>query len=482
MKSVKQTDILTGSIPKQLLLFFLPIWFGTLFQQLYNTADTLIVGNFVGTNALAAVGATGPFVNLLVGLFVGLCSGAGVVIAQSWGAHDPDAVDRQVHTALVLSAAVGALLTVLGLVTAAPMMRLLGTPDEILPDAALYLRIYFLGMIPQMLYNMGTNILRAIGDSKRPLYFLIAASLVNIVLDVVFIAVFGWGVMGAALATVLSQVASAVLTLRCIVGSQGMPWHIRAEKLRLHGDVFAAICTIGVPAAAQSAMYNISNMFIQSSMNSFGTSTIAAWGVYGKIDFVFWMTINSLGIAITTFAGQNFGARQYDRVRRGVRVCLAMAACTTMVISFTFYNLAEVLFRLFSQDEAVVAVGVGMMHVLTPVYITYVCIEVLAGALRGCGDVRVPTLITVFFVCGLRMLWLFIAVPIRHEVATVEMSYPITWSLASALFILYYVKGGWMQRCAEKWEKKQAGGCRVNCRRTCRGRACPARRLALPPL
>ena len=456
MKSVKQTDILTGSIPKQLLLFFLPIWFGTLFQQLYNTADTLIVGNFVGTNALAAVGATGPFVNLLVGLFVGLCSGAGVVIAQSWGAHDPDAVDRQVHTALVLSAAVGALLTVLGLVTAAPIMRLLGTPDEILPDAALYLRIYFLGMIPQMLYNMGTNILRAIGDSKRPLYFLIAASLVNIVLDVVFIAVFGWGVMGAALATVLSQVASAVLTLRCIVGSQGMPWHVRAEKLRLHGDVFAAICTIGVPAAAQSAMYNISNMFIQSSMNSFGTSTIAAWGVYGKIDFLFWMTINSLGIAITTFAGQNFGARQYDRVRRGVRVCLAMAACTTLVISFTFYNLAEVLFRLFSQDDAVVAVGVGMMHVLTPVYITYVCIEVLAGALRGCGDVRVPTLITVFFVCGLRMLWLFIAVPIRHEVATVEMSYPITWSLASALFILYYVKGGWMQRCAEKWEKKQA--------------------------
>ena len=248
-----------------------------------------------------------------------------------------------------------------------------------------------------------------------------------------------------------------MLTLRCIVGSQGMPWHIRAEKLRLHGDVFAAICTIGVPAAAQSAMYNISNMFIQSSMNSFGTSTIAAWGVYGKIDFVFWMTINSLGIAITTFAGQNFGARQYDRVRRGVRVCLAMAACTTLVISFTFYNLAEVLFRLFSQDDAVVAVGVGMMHVLTPVYITYVCIEVLAGALRGCGDVRVPTLITVFFVCGLRMLWLFIAVPICHEVATVEMSYPITWSLASALFILYYVKGGWMQRCAEKWEKKQAG-------------------------
>lgn len=435
MRSLKQTDILTGSIPKQLLLFFLPIWFGTLFQQLYNTADTLIVGNFVGTNALAAVGATGAFVNLLVGLFVGLCSGAGVVIAQSWGAHDPEAVDRQVHTALVLSVGLGALLTVLGFASATPMMRLMGTPEEILADSALYLRIYSLGMIPQMLYNMGTNILRAIGDSKRPLYFLIAASLVNIVLDVVFIAVFGWGVAGA------------VLTLRCIAGSEGTPWHIRAEKLRLHTEVLAAICMIGIPAAAQSAMYNVSNMLIQSSMNSFGTSTIAAWGVYGKIDFVFWMTINSLGIAITTFAGQNFGARQYDRVRNGVRVCMAMAAGVTLVISVVFYNAAEPLFRLFSQDDAVVAVGVGMMHVLTPVYITYISIEVLSGALRGCGDVRVPTLITVFFVCGLRVLWLTLMVPRYHTIATVELSYPLTWTLASLLFILYYKRGGWLKRC-----------------------------------
>lgn len=435
MRSLKQTDILTGSIPKQLLFFFLPIWFGTLFQQLYNTADTLIVGNFVGTNALAAVGATGAFVNLLVGLFVGLCSGAGVVIAQSWGAHDPEAVDRQVHTTLVLSVGLGALLTVLGFASATPMMRLMGTPEEILADSALYLRIYSLGMIPQMLYNMGTNILRAIGDSKRPLYFLIAASLVNIVLDVVFIAVFGWGVAGA------------VLTLRCIAGSEGTPWHIRAEKLRLHTEVLAAICMIGIPAAAQSAMYNVSNMLIQSSMNSFGTSTIAAWGVYGKIDFVFWMTINSLGIAITTFAGQNFGARQYDRVRNGVRVCMAMAAGVTLVISVVFYNAAEPLFRLFSQDDAVIAVGVGMMHVLTPVYITYISIEVLSGALRGCGDVRVPTLITVFFVCGLRVLWLTLMVPRYHTIATVELSYPLTWTLASLLFILYYKRGGWLNRC-----------------------------------
>ena len=447
MRTVKQTDILTGSIPRQLLAFFLPIWFGPLFQQLYNTADTLIVGNFVGTNALAAVGATGAFVNLLVGLFVGLCSGAGVVVAQSYGAKDLEAVDRQIHTALVFSVVIGAMLTVVGLLSAEPVLRLMGTPAEILGDAALYLRLYFLGMIPQILYNMGTNILRAAGDSKRPLYFLIVASLVNIVLDIVFIAIFHWGVAGAALATVLSQIASAVLTLRCLAGSQGMPWHLSAAKLRMERPILMAICRIGIPAAAQSALYNVSNMVIQSCMNGFGTSTIAAWGVYGKIDFVFWMTVNSLGISITTFAGQNFGAQLYDRVRRSVRVCLAMAAGITLCISVVFYFAAEPLFRLFSQDPEVIAVGVEMMHVLVPAYLTYVCIEILSGALRGCGDVRVPTLITVFGVCGLRILWLLVAVPVWHSVATVELSYPITWTLASLLFVVYYKKGGWLRRC-----------------------------------
>ena len=455
MANVKQTDILTGSIPKQLLAFFLPIWFGTLFQQLYNTADTLIVGNFVGTQALAAVGATGPFVNLLVGLFVGLCSGVGVVVSQSFGARDYEGVDRQVHTALVFSVAIGAVLTLAGLVTAEPMMRLMGTPDEILGASTLYLRIYFLGMIPQILYNTGTYILRAIGDSKRPLYFLIAASLVNIVLDVVFIAVLGWGVAGAAIATVASQVASALLTLRCVAGSEGMPWHVSLDKMRLDAGILGAICTIGIPAAAQSAMYNVSNMVIQSCMNSFGTDTIAAWGVYGKIDFVFWMTINSLGIAITTFVGQNFGARQYDRVKRGVRVCMAMAAGLTLLVSVSFYLGAEPLFRVFTQDSNVVAVGVQMMHVLTPVYLTYISIEVLSGALRGCGDVRVPTIITVVLVCGLRVLWLTVMVPLYHTIATVEFSYPLTWTLASLCFILYYTRGKWLNRCIAAMDAKQ---------------------------
>ena len=451
-----QNAILTGSIPRQLLLFFLPIWFGTLFQQLYNTADTLIVGNFVGTQALAAVGATGAFVQLLVGVFVGLCSGAGVVIAQSYGAGNVEAVDRQVHTALSMAVLGGAVLTVLGLVTSRGVLLLMQTPAEIIDAATLYLQIYFLGMIPQIIYNMGTNILRAVGDSKRPLYFLLIASLVNIVLDIVFVAGFSWGVAGAALATIISQLASAVLTIRCLAGSNGMPWHLTASRMRPDPAVLSDICRIGLPSAAQSALYSISNIVIQAAVNGFGTTAVAAWSVYGKIDFLFWMTVSSFGIAITTFAGQNFGAQLYDRVHRGTRVCLEMAAGTTVAISLALYPLAELAFRLFSQDDAVVAQGVQMMHFLVPTYITYVCIEIFSGALRGCGDVRVPTLITVFGVCGLRVAWLLLVVPRFHTILMVEASYPITWALASLLFAIYYLRGGWMQRCIAARTAKNA--------------------------
>ena len=429
--------IITGSIPRQLLLFFFPIWLGTMFQQLYNTVDTLIVGNFVGTQALAAVGATSSFVQLLVGLFVGLCSGAGVIIAQSFGAGDHDEVNRQVHTALALAIAGGAALTVIGLLISRPVLRLMQTPDEIVGMASEYLQIYFLGMIPQMIYNMGTNILRAVGESKRPLYFLIVASIVNIVLDIVLVAVIPLGVAGAAIATVASQVVSAVLTVRCIHGSQGMPWHLQLKNIRIERSVLLAICRIGLPGAAQSAQYSISNMTIQSAINGFGTVAV--------------------GIAVTTFAGQNFGARQYDRVRRGTMTCLAMTAGTTLCISLALYPLAQLLFRLFSSDDAVVAQGVQMMHYLVPVYMTYICIEIFSGALRGCGDVRVPTIITVFAVCIMRIVWLAVALPFKHELSVVEFSYPLTWITATVLFAIYYTKGGWMQRCIAAQNAKTQG-------------------------
>ena len=335
-RAYRQGDILTGNIPTQLILFFLPVWFGTFFQQLYNTADTLIVGNCVGTQALAAVGATGALTQLLIGIFTGLCSGASVVVAQSFGAKDANRISRQIHTSIALAIAGGLLLMVLGLAGARVALSWMNTPADVLDDAALYLRIYFLGMVPQMLYNMGTSILRAVGDSKRPLYFLIIASLVNIVFDLIFVAGFRWGVAGAAAATVLSQIASAVLTLRCLTGAPEMPWHLDWDKLSLEPAALGAICRIGLPTAAQSALYSISNIMIQSSINGFGTTAVAAWGVYGKIDFLFWMTVNSLGISVTTFAGQNFGAGLYDRVKKGTTICLGITAAISPMGSAIF--------------------------------------------------------------------------------------------------------------------------------------------------
>ncbi|MDD4850645.1 MAG: MATE family efflux transporter [Gemmiger sp.] len=442
-----QNQILTGGIAQQLLLFFLPIWFGTFFQQLYNTADTLIVGNVVGTAALAAVGATGALVQLLVGFFTGLCSGASVVISQSYGAGDRDAVDRQVHTALALAVAGGAALTVVGLVGSRFALTLMDTPADILDTASLYLKIYFLGMIPQMLYNMGTSILRAVGDSKRPLYFLIIASIINIGLDLLFVLVLGWGVAGAAVATIISQAASAFLTLRCLAASEGMPWNLQWSKLRIDPAILKGICEIGLPAALQSSLYSLSNIVIQRGINGFGTTAVAAWSVYGKIDFLFWMTVNSLGISITTFVGQNFGAGLYQRVKKGAAICLGLAAGMTLCISGILYAGSSVLFRMFTQDSAVVAQGVQMMHFLVPTYVTYVAIEILSGTLRGCGDVKVPTLITCFGVCGLRVAWLLCVVPLHPTVWLVEFSYPLTWTLSSALFLIYYYRGNWLKRC-----------------------------------
>lgn len=447
MKRINSVNsILTGSISQQLILFFLPIWFGTFFQQMYNTADTLIVGNFVGTQALAAVGATGSLVQLLVGFFVGLCTGASVVISQSYGADKMELVNRQVHTSLALALAGGAVLTVLGLVVTRPVLSWMGTPADILDMAVLYLRIYFLGMIPQMIYNMGTSILRAVGDSKRPLYFLMIASIVNIVLDLLFVAVFHMGVAGAALATVLSQVVSAWLTLRCLVGSQGVPWEIQRSQIRFDKEILRSICRIGLPTALQSSLYSISNILIQSSINGFGTTLVAAWSVYGKIDFLFWMTISSLGISVTTFAGQNFGAGLYQRVKKGTLVSLGLAVAITVVISSVLYPSSGFLFSLFSHDSAVVTQGIQMMHFLVPVYITYICIEIFSGTLHGCGDVVVPTVITCISVCGLRMLWLLIAIPLHHTVEMVEFSYPLSWVIASLLFVVYYFKTSWLKR------------------------------------
>lgn len=438
--------ITEGVIWKQLLRFFFPILFGSFFQQLYNTTDAVIVGNFVGKEALAAVGgSTGTLINLLVGFFVGLSSGATVMVAQYYGAQQTQEVSKTVHTAMALSIASSVFLTVLGIAVAPWALRAMGTPEDIMDYAVTYMRIYFGGTLFSLVYNMGASILRAVGDSKRPLYFLIASTGVNIVLDLLFVVVFKLEVLGVAVATVLSQVFSAVLVVIVLVRTE-MPYRLVFRKIRFHMDSLKQIVRIGIPAAFQSAMYSISNVIIQSSINSFGTDVVAAWTAYGKIDSVFWMTVQAYGLSASTFVGQNFGAQNYPRLRKTVRTCMLMAAVTTVGLSTVLYFFGGIVYRLFISDPAVIQQGVEILRMLVPTYITYISIEILGAAVRGTGDSVIPTVLTCFGVCILRVVWIMAVVPIRPSVLMVAASYPITWSVTSILFIIYYLQGGWLRR------------------------------------
>lgn len=439
--------ILQGSIAKQQLIFFFPIWFGTFFQQLYNTADALIVGNFVGTEALAAVGATNTLVNLLVGFFVGLSSGAAVVLAQRYGARDGRGVQSTVHTSIGLAVVGGLVLMAVGLVGSRAALQAMNTPEDIMEDALVYLRVYFVGMVPSMIYNMGTGVLRAIGDSRRPTNFLIAASVANIVLDLLFVAVFHWGVFGAALATILSQVLSAALTLACLAGAEAQPYQLHLRAVRIEGRVLADIVRIGLPAGLQSVMYSVSNVIIQASINGFGTTTVAAWTVYGKLDSIFWMTMNSLGLSVTTFSGQNFGARQYDRVKKGAWATTGFCAGMSLALGALILLFGAPLVRLFTQDPLVLERTLEIIRLLAPCYITYAAIEAMSGAIRGAGDAWVPMALTAGGVCGLRVLWVLWVAPGFGTLTMVLLSYPISWGVTSLLFIAYFLAGGWLRRC-----------------------------------
>ncbi len=433
-----RNQITEGVIWKQLLLFFFPILFGTFFQQLYNTVDAIIVGRFVGKEGLAAVGGSAAMIiNLLVGFFVGLSSGATVIISQFYGARHQAKVSQAVHTAIAFSIAGGLVIMAIGLASAPAALRAMGTPQETMDDSILYLRIYFMGLIGNLLYNMGAGILRAIGDSKRPLYFLIAGCLTNIVLDIVLVLFCKMGVAGAAWATIISQLVSAVLVIITLLKTDDM-YRLSFPDLRMNPNMLLRIIQIGLPAGLQSVMYSASNIIIQSSVNSLGTDIVAAWTAYGKIDIIYWTIINAFGISITTFVGQNFGAGKLDRVYKGVRVCLGISAGATIFLSAVLYNFGQYIYLLFTTDAGVIEKGVEILHFLVPTLITYVCIEILSGALRGIGDCWIPMIMTALGVCLLRVVWIVAAVPIYPDIKTICFSYPLTWTVTSVLFLIYY--------------------------------------------
>lgn len=431
-------QITEGVIWKQLLIFFFPIVFGTFFQQLYNTIDTIIVGHFVGKEALASVGGSSTqIINLIVGFFTSLSSGASVIIAQFYGAEDRHSLRQSLHTAYAFSAAGSIVIGMLGFLLAPRMLAWMNTPAELVADSTTYLRIYFAGILFVFIYNMGSGILRAAGDSRHPLYYLIVCCILNIVLDTVFVVVFHMGVAGVAAATLVSQAVSALLVSFRLIRGETM-LKLSLTQIRIHGPILRLLLRIGLPAGFQSVMYNISNTMIQAALNGFGTDTSAAWSVYNKLDGLFWMMSGAFGIAITTFVGQNYGAGKTDRVKKSVRVCLGIDLLFSGILVIFFLVFRMPLFGIFTTDAEVMRLGSWMMGLITPCYIFYVFLEVLSGALRGIGDVIIPLIITMFGTCLLRIIWVAGALKIHPVVDTVIFSYPVTWIISAVLFILYY--------------------------------------------
>lgn len=442
----RENPIITGPIWRQLLYFFFPILFGSFFQQMYNTVDAIIVGQFVGKAALAAVGgATNVLISFLVNLFVGIASGATVIIAQQYGAQRIDQVKKSVHTSMALTFIAGIGIMVLGYFLSKPALMMMGTPDDILGYATTYMQIYFLGSIPSFVYNIGSGILRAVGDNKRPLYFLITACVTNIVLDVVFVLGFHMGVAGAALATITSQLVSALLVMACLLKTP-LPVRVDPKAISLDPEYLREILRVGIPTGIQSNMYTISNICLQASVNSFGTDTVAAWTAFGKVDGFYWMISGAFGIAITTFVGQNYGAGRHDRVRKSIKTGMIMNFAVSAFVGVLFCAFACPLLSMFSSDPTVLDLGVRIVFLTAPFYVCFVCIEILSSAIRGCGNAMATMLLTCFGVCVIRVAWVFLILPIFRSFDMVVISYPISWTIASIMFVTYYLKANWLKQ------------------------------------
>lgn len=450
MNNTFSNKITQGVIWKQLLIFFFPIVLGTFFQQLYNTVDAVVVGNYVNITALAAVGgSTSTLITLIVGFFVGLSTGATVIISQYLGAYDANKVRKAVHTSMALGIVGGFILMIFGLIISPYALEMMNTHVDIMPYATTYLQIYFLGMIFNMIYNIGSGILWAAGDSKRPLYFLIAGCITNIILDYVFVIFLNMEVAGVALATIISQLVSAALVVYTLFNNDQL-YRLEFKAIRFDAPILRQIILIGLPAGIQSVMYALSNVIIQTSINSYDTSYVAAYTAYSKIDGFFWLVIGAFGLAITTFVGQNFGAGKYDRMKKSVTICIGMALLSTVVIIILFNLFGETIYLLFTKDYDVILKGMEMLRFLTPFFVAFVFIEVLSGALRGTGDTLIPTIITALGVCGIRIVWILFLVPADATLNYVLICYPLSWCITAGIFMIYYYQGGWLKRRIRK--------------------------------
>ena len=435
----KQESLMTeGVIWKQMLSFFFPILLGTFFQQLYNTADALIVGRILGENALAAVGGSAGIITMtVVGFFGGLTSGAAIIAAQMLGAKDRDGVNDSIHTIYAFSLLAGVLLAAAGIFLTENMLLWLNTPEGLMEGSIEYLWIYFAGLVFVLIYNTGASLLRSLGDAKHPFWYLIVCCFINIILDYVFIVYCHLGIAGASLATVIAQAISAFLvTIRLRRFAEVCDF--RMKKIHINGSMMKRELLLGLPGGIQAAMYCISGLITTAALNGFGETVVAAWTAYTKFDAIFWMISGAMGVTITTFVGQNFGAGKFERIQTGVRIMNWAYVGIAIFSSILFVALRVPLYRLFVESQEAVDVGCRMLLLITPFYLLNIHIENYSGALRGVGDTIAPMVISIIGVCIFRIIYLGILMPIHHSLDVLCIMYPVSWALTGVMYLIYY--------------------------------------------
>ena len=442
-KNKYEIDMCNGALLPKILLFTLPLMLSGILQLLFNAADIVVVGRFAGNEALAAVGSCGSLINLIVNVFIGLSVGANVMVARFYGAGQKKELEEMIHTAIATALISGVILIFLGVLVARPALTLMATPEDVIEHSVLYMRIYFVGMPVMMLYNFGSAILRAVGDTKRPLYYLLLAGLINVVLNLIFVICFHMGVAGVAWATVISQAISALLVLRCLIQYDG-ELKLNLKKLRIVPDKFLKMVRIGLPAGVQGAFFSISNMLIQSSVNSFGSTVMAGNTAAGNIEGFVYTAMNALHQTAISFSGQNFGAKKYKRIAKVVLICELCVLIIGLAMGNLVYIFGEIFLQLYSTDPEVIRYGMLRMSIICTTYCLCGMMDVMVGALRGIGRSVMPMLVTLTGVCVFRVVWIFTIFAAYHSLEVLYVSYPISWAVTflvhTCCFIFVYHK------------------------------------------
>lgn len=433
----KNLDMTSGPIVQQLMSFALPMAIGIIFQQLYNTVDSIVVGHFVGKEALAAVGSTASIINTLVGFSTGLATGATVVISQFFGAHDGRSLRSAVHTSLIAMAALGLVLTIAGVFAVDPLLRLMDTPEDVMPQSRTYLRIYFAGLMGMLMYNLGSGVLRAVGDSTRPLYFLCFSAVVNTLLDLLLVIAFDMGVAGVAWATLIAQALSAMLVL-WVLTREKEDYGIRWNALHFDRAIFKSIFNIGMPMAIQQAITSFSNIFVQGSINYFGSACMAGYSAYSKLDAFMVVPVQAIGLASSTFVGQNYGAKNLPRARQGIKRAIQLSVAITVMLIAVMMVWARPLVSLFSTDQDVIYYGMQFLLRGAPLYLSLPFLQILSGALRGVGISKMPMVISLFSFVAFRQAYLALGRALGNSFGWVAIAYPVGWCMAVVLYVICY--------------------------------------------